>query len=173
MPDAWYQVRKKIGDMPTLPQGVIGPFFNDEFGDVYGTIYALTADGFSQEELRFAGRPGPPGAAAGPTWPRSRSVCVQAEKLFVEISQKRLAQLGLDFNQVIGAAQRPERGGGAGVLNAGTANLQVRVQGQFNRGPGAGAIPIRAVNPGNRQLQQPAPGRHRRPSSAAMWTRRP
>ena len=53
MPDVWYQVRKKVGDMPnTLPQGVIGPVFNDDFGDVYGTIYALSADGFSREELR-------------------------------------------------------------------------------------------------------------------------
>jgi multidrug efflux pump subunit AcrB len=46
--EAWYQVRKRIGDMaPTLPQGVQGPFFNDDFGDVYGSIFALSADGFS------------------------------------------------------------------------------------------------------------------------------
>ena len=56
--EAWYQVRKKIGDMrSTLPQGVIGPVFNDDFGDVYGSIFALSADGFSDEELRvFAER---------------------------------------------------------------------------------------------------------------------
>ncbi|MFW9285053.1 hypothetical protein, partial [Glaesserella parasuis] len=49
----WYTVRKKIGDMRyTLPQGVQGPFFNDEFGDVYGVIYALQADGFSYAELK-------------------------------------------------------------------------------------------------------------------------
>ena len=53
VPQLWYQVRKKIGDMRgTLPAGVVGPFFNDEFGDVYGSIYALAADGFSDEELR-------------------------------------------------------------------------------------------------------------------------
>ena len=53
IPNAWYQVRKKIGDIQaTLPAGVQGPFFNDEFGDTYGTIYALTGDGFSAEELR-------------------------------------------------------------------------------------------------------------------------
>ena len=53
VPNTWYQARKKIGDMrSTLPAGVIGPFFNDEFGDVYGSIYALSADGFSDEELR-------------------------------------------------------------------------------------------------------------------------
>jgi multidrug efflux pump len=67
--DAWYNARKKVGDMrATLPPGVIGPVFNDDFGDVYGTIYALSADGFSDEELReFADR------CASRTWPRSRS----------------------------------------------------------------------------------------------------
>jgi multidrug efflux pump subunit AcrB len=48
---SWYQVRKKIGDIKgTLPPGVIGPFFNDEFGDTYGSIFALSGDGFTYEE---------------------------------------------------------------------------------------------------------------------------
>src|SRR5262245_42076019 len=51
--ETWYQVRKKIADIRhTLPQGVVGPFFNDEFGDTFGIIYGFTADGFSQRELR-------------------------------------------------------------------------------------------------------------------------
>jgi len=51
--DIWYQVRKKIGDIgPTLPQGVLGPGFNDEFGDTYGIVYGFTADGFTHRELR-------------------------------------------------------------------------------------------------------------------------
>src|ERR1700736_3147786 len=53
IPDIWYQVRKKIADIKgTLPQGVVGPYFNDEFGDVFGIIYAFTADGFTHRELR-------------------------------------------------------------------------------------------------------------------------
>jgi len=53
IPDIWYQVRKKVGDIrQTLPQGIVGPFFNDEFGDTYGIIYGFMADGFSQRELR-------------------------------------------------------------------------------------------------------------------------
>jgi multidrug efflux pump subunit AcrB len=53
VPDLWYQVRKKVGDIKqTLPQGVQGPFFNDEFGDTYALIFALTSDGFSHRELR-------------------------------------------------------------------------------------------------------------------------
>src|SRR6202022_1579630 len=58
VPDLWYQVRKKINDIrQNLPSGIAGPFFNDEFGDTYSIIYALTTDGFSQRELRdFAER---------------------------------------------------------------------------------------------------------------------
>ncbi len=53
VPDRWYDVRKRIGDMRhTLPRGVLGPFFNDDFGDTFGIIYGFTADGFSQRECR-------------------------------------------------------------------------------------------------------------------------
>jgi multidrug efflux pump len=111
VPDSFYQARKKVGDMRgTLPAGVIGPFFNDDFGDVYGTIYALSGDGFSDEELReFADR-------VRERLLRVKDVAkvdlfgVQPERVFVEISHKRLATLGLDFNQVIaqiGAARSP------------------------------------------------------------------
>ncbi len=49
----WYQVREKVGDIKgTLPAGVVGPFFNDEFGDTYGSIFAISADGFNYEEMR-------------------------------------------------------------------------------------------------------------------------
>ena len=53
VPQVWYTVRKKIGDMRgSLPQGVVGPFFNDEFGDVYGVIYALSGQGFTAAEVK-------------------------------------------------------------------------------------------------------------------------
>ncbi|MGH8171320.1 MAG: efflux RND transporter permease subunit, partial [Steroidobacteraceae bacterium] len=53
VPSTWYQVRKRVGDMASeLPQGVSGPFFNDEFGDVYTNIYALEGDGYTFAELR-------------------------------------------------------------------------------------------------------------------------
>ena len=53
MPDIWYQVRKNIGDIRgTLPAGVVGPGFNDDFGDTFGLIYGFTADGFTHRELR-------------------------------------------------------------------------------------------------------------------------
>ncbi len=52
VPDVWYQVRKSIGDIrPTLPAGIVGPGFDDDFGDTFGIIYGFTADGFTQREL--------------------------------------------------------------------------------------------------------------------------
>jgi multidrug efflux pump len=145
MAQIWYTVRKKIGDIrATLPAGVIGPYFNDEFGDVYGSIYALSADGFTYQELKDnADRV------------RQRLLKVrdvnkvgifgaQDEKLFVEISQKRLAQLGLDFNQVIAQLGQQNAVESAGIINSPTEFLQVRVGGQFNTVDELRQFPIRA-----------------------------
>ena len=146
--DVWYQVRKKIGDMRgTLPQGVIGPFYNDEFGDVYGSIYALSADGFSTEELRRYAEDVRSQLLRVPSVAKVELFGVQAEKLFVEVSQKRLAQLGLDFNQVISQLNAQNAVEGAGTLNAATQNLQVRVAGAFTSVEDLRQLPIRAVNP--------------------------
>jgi multidrug efflux pump len=133
MPQTWYSVRKKIGDIrATLPAGVIGPFFNDEFGDVYGSMYALSSDGFSYQELKdHADRV------------RQRLLKVrhvnkvavfgaQDEKIFVEFSQKRLAQLGLDLNQVLAQIGQQNAVESAGVISSPTDFVQVRVAGQFN-----------------------------------------
>ena len=143
----WYQVRKKVGDMrSTLPQGVIGPVFNDDFGDVYGSIFALSADGFSDEELRVFAE------SVRTQLLRVRDVAkvevfgAQAEKIFVEISQKRLAQLGLDMNQVVAQLAAQNAVEGAGLLDAGTQNFQVRVQGALRSVDDLRRLPIRAVN---------------------------
>ena len=145
--DTWYAVRKKIGDIrATLPSGVIGPVFNDEFGDVYGSIYALTADGFSQEELRTYADQVRRQLLLVPDVAKVETFGVQAEKLYIEVSQKRLAALGLDFNQVINQLGAQNAVEGAGVLNAGSGNLQVRIQGQFNSVDQLAAFPIQAVN---------------------------
>ena len=145
MPQIWYTVRKKIGDIrATLPTGVIGPYFNDEFGDVYGSIYALSADGFSYQELkdqadrvrqrllkvRDVNKVGVFGA--------------QDEKLFVEISQKRLGQLGLDFSQVIAQLGQQNAVESAGIINSPTDSVQVRVGGQFSTVEELRQFPIRA-----------------------------
>ena len=146
--NSWYQARKRVGDMRgTLPAGVIGPVFNDDFGDVYGSIIALSADGFSDEELRQRADGVRQRLLHVPDVAKVALFGVQPEKLYIEISHKRLATLGLDLGQVIvqlGAQNAVE---GAGVFNVGSENLQVRIGGQFNSVDELKRFAIRAINP--------------------------
>ena len=147
VPNSWYQVRKKVGDLrATLPQGVIGPFFNDDFGDVYGSIFALAADGFSDEELRVFAEGVRSQLLQVPDVAKVEVFGAQAEKIFIEISQKRLAQLGLDMSQVLAQLAAQNAVEGAGVMDAGSQNLQVRVAGAFNSVDEIKRFPIRATN---------------------------
>jgi multidrug efflux pump subunit AcrB len=148
VPGVWYQARKKIADMrATLPSGVIGPVFNDDFGDVYGSIFALSADGFSREELRVHAERARQQLLLVPDVAKVEVFGARPEKLFIEVSQRRLAQLGLDFSQVLAQIGAQNAVEGAGVMNAGSENLQVRVGGQFSSVQELAQFPIRAVNP--------------------------
>lgn len=154
IPNLWYQVRKKIGDMrATLPQGVIGPFFNDEFGDVYGSIYALSADGFSEEELRQFAEKVRSSMLRVPSVAKVELFGVQPEKVYVEIPQRRLAQLGIDMNQVIAQLNAQNAIEGAGVFSGERGNVQMRVNGAFNSVEQLRVLPIRVVNPANGQAR--------------------
>ena len=146
--ESWYQARKRVGDMrSTLPGGVIGPVFNDDFGDVYGSIFALSADGFTREELRVQAEAVRQRLLRVPDVAKVELFGVQPEKVYVEISQKRLAQLGLDMGQVIAQLGAQNAVEGAGVLDAGSQNLQVRIGGQFNSVDELRQFAIRGVNP--------------------------
>ena len=96
VPNSWYQVRKKIGDIKsTLPQGVVGPFFNDEFGDTYGIIYAFTADGFSGRELMDYIEDIRSKLLQIPDVSKIDIIGNQEEKIYIEFSIRRLAGLGI------------------------------------------------------------------------------
>jgi len=145
MQQIWYSVRKKIGDMRgTLPSGVVGPFFNDEFGDVYGSIYALSADGFTYQELKEQADRVRQRLLKVKDVNKVQVFGAQDEKVFIEISQKRLAQLGLDFNQVLAQIGQQNAVESAGIINAPTDFVQVRVAGQFNTIDELQVFPIRA-----------------------------
>ncbi len=140
----WYAVRKKIGDMRgTLPGGVVGPFFNDDFGDVYGVIYALQADGFSYAELKTFADDVRQQLLRVPDVAKVEQFGVQDEKLFIEISQKRLAQLGLDFTQVLNQLGQQNAVESAGAIQTPLDVVQVRVAGQFEAIEQLRAMPIR------------------------------
>jgi multidrug efflux pump subunit AcrB len=145
--NVWYAVRKKVGDMRgTLPAGVVGPFFNDDFGDVYGVIYALQADGFSYAEVNRIAEDVRQKLLRVTDVAKVELFGAQDEKLFVEISQKRLAQLGLDMNQVLAQLGQQNAVESAGAIHTPADIVQVRVAGQFNAVEDLRAMPIRGAS---------------------------
>jgi len=140
----WYTVRKKVGDMRyTLPQGVQGPFFNDDFGDVYGVIYALESDGFSYAEVKQFADDVRQQLLRVPDVAKVELFGVQDEKLYIEISQRRLSQLGLDMNAVLAQLGQQNAVESAGVVQTPLDQVQVRVAGQFQAIEELRAMPIR------------------------------
>ena len=140
----WYQVRKKMGDArSSLPQGVQGPFFNDDFGDVFGVIYALQAPGFDYAELKTFADEVRQQLLRVPDVAKVEQFGVQDEKLFVEISQKRLAQLGLDMTAVLAQLSQQNAVESAGAVQTPLDVVQVRVAGQFKAVEELAAMPIR------------------------------
>ena len=157
VPNIWYQVRKKVGDIRgTLPAGVQGPFFNDEFGDVFGVIYALKTDGFNYAEAKTFADEVRQQLLRVKDVSRVELFGDQTEKLYVEISQKRLAQLGLDLNAVLAQLNAQNAVESAGAINTPQDVLQVRIGGQFDTVEQLKAMPIRgslAAGAGGAQLR--------------------
>lgn len=150
--NVWYTVRKKIGDMQhTLPKGVQGPFFNDDFGDVYGVIYALSGEGFSQAELKDFADSVRQQLLRVPDVAKVELFGVQDEKIYIELSQKRLSQLGLDMGQVLNQLGQQNAIENAGTVQTPLDEVQVRVGGQFNALDDVRAMPIRGSS--GRQLR--------------------
>ncbi|MFN6059278.1 MAG: efflux RND transporter permease subunit, partial [Burkholderiales bacterium] len=137
----------KIGDMRyTLPQGVQGPFFNDDFGDVYGVIYALQADGFSPAELQDIADDVRQQLLQVKDVSKVELFGVQDEKIFIEIPQKRLVQLGLDLTAVLAQLGQQNAVESAGNLQTPQDVVQIRVAGQFEAVAQLSAMPIRGVS---------------------------
>ncbi|MBV8633324.1 MAG: efflux RND transporter permease subunit, partial [Burkholderiaceae bacterium] len=129
-PAAWYQVRKKLGDIRgTLPPGVIGPFFNDEFGDTFGSIFALSGDGYTPAELKDYADFVRQQFLQIPSVSKVDQYGVQDEKVYIEFSQKKFAQLGIPFDAIVAQLNAQNTVESTGVLVTPTDNLQVRVSG--------------------------------------------
>jgi multidrug efflux pump len=132
IPDIWYHVRKSVGDMRhTLPAGVVGPRFNDEFGDVSGIIYGVTADGFSQRELRDYVEDIRSELMHVPDVAKIELLGAQDEKIFVEFSVKQLAGLGIDRSALVSALAAQNVVQPAGIIQTGNEKLLLRVSGAF------------------------------------------
>lgn len=133
VPDIWYHVRKSIGDMRhTLPAGVIGPGFNDEFGDTYGIIYGFTADGFTHRELRDYVEDVRSRLLLVPDVSKVEVLGAQDEKIFVEFSIQQLAGLGIDRSALVSALQAQNLVIPSGTIQTGNEKLYLRVSGAFD-----------------------------------------
>ncbi|PIE00304.1 MAG: multidrug transporter AcrB [Thiothrix nivea] len=134
MPDMFYQVRKRVNDIRhTLPQGVLGPFFNDEFGDTFGNIYALTSDGFSMAQMQDAADRIRKELLRVPNVAKVLLIGEQAERLYIELSQEKAANLGLTLQQLSNSLIRQNSMVPSGQFDTRHDRIIVYSDGRFNR----------------------------------------
>jgi multidrug efflux pump len=132
VPDIWYQVRKGVGDIRhTLPVGVVGPGFNDEFGDTYGIIYGFTADGFTHRELRDYVESARARLLRVADVSKIEIIGAQDERIIIEFSTEKLAGLGIDRASLIAALRAQNAVSPAGTVQTGDEKLALRVSGAF------------------------------------------
>jgi multidrug efflux pump subunit AcrB len=131
--DVWYQVRKNIGDMrQTLPAGVAGPFFNDDFGSTFGIIYAFTADGFTLRELRDYVESARSRLLQVPDVSKIEVLGAQDERIFIEFSTERMAGLRLDLPAILASLQAQNLVSPAGVIQTEQERVFLRVSGALD-----------------------------------------
>src|SRR5215467_1221920 len=132
VPQIWDRVRKNIADIrDTLPVGIVGPHFNDEFGDTFGIIYGLTAEGFTQRELRDYAEDIRSRLLGLPDVSKIEILGAQDEQIFIEFSLAELAALGFDRSALLAALQAQNIVRPAGVIQTGKESVSVRVYGAF------------------------------------------
>ena len=132
IPAIWTHVRDSIGDIRhTLPAGVVGPGFNDRFGDTFGIIYGFVADGFTHRELRDYVEGVRSKLLQVPDVSKIEILGAQDERIFVEFSMQELASLGIDRSALIAALQAQNVVQPAGTIETGSESLSLRVSGAF------------------------------------------
>jgi multidrug efflux pump subunit AcrB len=147
VPSTWVRVRNMIADIQQdFPQGVIGPGFNDRFGDVFGNIYAFTSDGLTLRELRDRVENIRARVLTVPDVGKVDILGAQDEVIYLEFSTRKIAALGLDTNSIIDSLQKQNAVTASGELQAGPEQVSVRVSGQFTSEASLRAINLRVNN---------------------------
>jgi multidrug efflux pump len=145
VPDVWYQVRKKIGDIRhTLPEGVRGPLMNDEYGDVYSAVYAFTGTDYSPAELKRIAEDARQRLLRVEDVDKVVLIGDRPEKVFVEFSHRKLATLGVTPQQVFESLGQQNAITPAGSVETPTDRVYVRVDGPFEASEKVGAVPVQA-----------------------------
>jgi len=146
IPDLWYQIRKKIGDIRhTLPPGVQGPFFNDEFGTTFGNIYALTGEGFDYAILKDYADRIQLQLQRVKNVGKVELIGLQDEKIWIELSNVKLATLGVPLEAVRQALEAQNAVSAAGFVETISDRVQLRVTGSFETVKEIRDFPIRVA----------------------------
>jgi multidrug efflux pump len=143
--ELWYQVRKKVGDIRgDLPAGVIGPSFNDEYGDVYSVIYMLTADGLSLAELKTRAEDIRQTLLRVPDVNKVDIIGERPQKIFIEFSHAKLATLGITPQQIFDSVAKQNAVVSGGSVDTSADRINVRVTGAFSGAEAIAAVPVQA-----------------------------
>ena len=131
--EAFYQVRKKVGDIENeLPDGLLGPYFNDEFGDTYITLYALTGDGYTYPELKQYAIQARDVLLSTEGVEKAVILGDQPQKIFIEVSSKALAERGLTFTDLQSALAGQNAIDATGSIDTGSRSVRISVDGGFS-----------------------------------------
>jgi multidrug efflux pump len=140
----WLRVRNMIADIKgSFPQGVIGPGFNDRFGDVFGNIYAFTSDGLTQRQLRDHVEDIRAKVLTVPNVGKVDILGAQDEVIYLEFSTRKVAALGLDVRSIMASLQGQNAVAPSGVFQEGPERISVRVNGQFTSEASLKAVNLR------------------------------
>src|SRR5438876_7254373 len=143
--DLWYQVRKKVGDIRgELPPGIVGPNFNDEFGDVYSVIYMLSADGLTLAELKARAEDIRQKLLRVPDVNKADIIGERSERIYVEFSHAKLAMLGLTPQQIFDSVARQNAVVSGGSVDTSADRINLRVTGAFSGADAIAAVPVQA-----------------------------
>jgi multidrug efflux pump subunit AcrB len=165
--DLWYQVRKKVGDIRgELPAGVIGPGFNDEYGDVYSALYMLTADGLSLAQLKTRAEDIRQRLLRVPDVNKVDIIGERPQKIFIEFSHAKLATLGISPQQIFDSVARQNAIVSGGAVDTSADRINLRVTGAFSGADAIAAVPV-ARSGSATSPRSGAAMRIRRPSSCA------
>ncbi len=150
----WYQVRKKVGDIRhTLPPEALGPFFNDEFGDVFGSIYAFTGDGFTLSELRDKVEDVRQELLRIPDVSKIELVGVVDDKIYIEIANAKIGALGIDANSIAQQLQAQNAIAPSGVIQTKDNAIALRVSGNFDSVKSVRDLQLAVPNSGGRMIR--------------------
>ena len=143
--DAFYQVRKKVGDIASeLPQGLIGPFFNDEFGDTFITLHSISGDGYSYPELKAFAIQARDMLLTTPGVEKAVILGDQPQRIYIDVSSKALAERGLTLNDLQNAIAGQNNVDPAGAVDTGTHSVRISVEGDVSKADDIRELRLRA-----------------------------